>query len=106
MIRWPTLFVALMMPTAVAAHSWYPWECCADNDCAPIHEIKILPNGDMDITIKVGKRDDKGRPIEGEVIEMHAVFPSDFKQRTSQDGETHACIVAGQPKCLFIGAGG
>jgi hypothetical protein len=18
------------------AHSWYPWECCSDNDCAPI----------------------------------------------------------------------
>ncbi len=22
--------------SAAEAHSWYPWECCSENDCAPI----------------------------------------------------------------------
>ena len=26
----------ILLPTGADAHSWYPWECCSDNDCAPI----------------------------------------------------------------------
>ena len=27
---------SLLPHTVAEAHSWYPWECCSDNDCAPI----------------------------------------------------------------------
>ena len=30
------LTCCLVLPTGAEAHSWYPWECCSDNDCAPI----------------------------------------------------------------------
>ena len=26
----------LIIATAAFGHSWYPWECCSDNDCAPL----------------------------------------------------------------------
>ena len=32
------LLLGLLLLTGgrAAAHEWYPWECCSDNDCAPI----------------------------------------------------------------------
>ncbi len=30
--------LASALPVGAAnAHSWYPWECCSENDCAPIN---------------------------------------------------------------------
>lgn len=29
--------VPTMLPSQKAdAHSWYPWECCSENDCSPL----------------------------------------------------------------------
>lgn len=98
-----SFFFLFSFTSSVLAHSWYPWECCSDNDCAPIKEIVVLENGDLKITITLKLKGEKGEVIGS--YDTSAVFPKDFEQRTSKDGETHACIIAGKPKCLFIGAG-
>jgi hypothetical protein len=30
------LVVAQLINSAAGAHSWYPKECCSDNDCRPV----------------------------------------------------------------------
>jgi hypothetical protein len=30
------LIIAQMISTVADAHSWYPKECCSDNDCQPV----------------------------------------------------------------------
>src|SRR5262245_21010363 len=44
------LAAALMLVSGAAtAHSWYPKECCHDNDCRPVScaELKVMTNGDV-----------------------------------------------------------
>lgn len=35
------LIVAMMIPQPAQAHSWYPWECCAGNDCAEVSPLAV-----------------------------------------------------------------
>lgn len=30
------LIILVLLNLPAMAHEWYPWECCSDNDCAPI----------------------------------------------------------------------
>ena len=82
MIKYISSVLFLIMFSGVAfAHSWYPADCCSDNDCAPIlsKEMKEL-NGTMvlHVTTKHGTA---------------PVFPLTTKLRQSEDDKEHACLV-------------
>jgi hypothetical protein len=63
----------LLSTTGARAHSWYPWECCSDNDCAPI-------------ALQETPREEKGgfTLIDGRHISYKEVRPS-------PDGQWHLC---------------
>jgi hypothetical protein len=80
------------MPTALA-HSWYPHECCAQNDCAPADRIERGPRGITAVVVG-------NRRIE---------IPPGIVARSSPDHHVHVCFVssieAGVPwmaLCLFV----
>lgn len=35
--------IAVAIPAVAAAHSWYPQECCHDEECVPVTAIDRLP---------------------------------------------------------------
>ena len=80
-------------------HSWYPQECCHDQDCEEAEETSP-PSDDYSRTLK-GKKT-------GTVVNVPRNFPS----RPSQDGKTHMCVMGGSgyfmPKgeplllCVFL----
>jgi hypothetical protein len=76
--------ISILSGTA-RAHSWYPIECCHDNDCAPIvkedHHTVTTSHGTVTV-------------------------PQNFKPiRPSQDSKSHACIVNNKLICIFRPAG-
>jgi hypothetical protein len=74
------------------AHEWYPRECCANLDCAPVERAEPLPDGSMRVTSKVGT----------------TVVPVSFPRRQSQDTQMHICMARFshldnmRPVCLFV----
>jgi hypothetical protein len=84
------LAATLMLVSGAAnAHSWYPKECCHDNDCHPIPC--------SDIAVK-----------NGQVI-WNGVELSWPTVRPSEDTQCHVCSVEDPwepvPRCLFIPKG-
>lgn len=73
----------------VRAHSWYPYECCSDNDCDLVTEAVFNPDGSILVTTKHGTM----------------LFPPKFPIKGSPDGKMHACFTKDKPLCLFDGAG-
>jgi hypothetical protein len=67
---------ALLMTPAVAAHDWYPRECCHNLDCAPVDRADLLPDGSLRLTSKVGT----------------TVVPPSFPRQQSQDYQMHICM--------------
>ena len=75
------------------AHSWYPKECCSQNDCVPADQVETGPRG---ITaVLVGHR--------------RIEIPPGFAARSSPDDHIHVCFVASPeegvppaPLCLFV----
>ena len=76
------------------AHSWYPKECCSQNDCAPADRIETGPRGIM--AVMVGNR--------------RIEIPPGFAARSSPDDQIHVCFVVSSPEgvvpwmplCLFV----
>ena len=94
-------FAALLMiaaPLPVAAHSWYPIECCSAYDCMPADEIIIGSDG--------------GRLVR--VRDQRVPIPVGLAPRASPDGRIHICFrsfagdINGTPSflpfCLFLPA--
>jgi hypothetical protein len=86
------LATALMLVTGAAtAHSWYPQECCHDNDCRPV-PCAELSYHDKDV-----------------VWRKHIYF-SGSMIRESRDGSCHVCVKEGLnagiipylPLCVFV----
>lgn len=86
----PILFAALLslvaLKSPVAAHEWYPMECCSGLDCAPVEKVeRISVPGDptalpvLYVTTKHGS----------------VVIPSTFPYRESKDNRMHACMRPG-----------
>jgi hypothetical protein len=67
------VLVLLASGTAAHSHGWYPWECCSDNDCAPI-SLNETPK----------ERDGGFYLIDGRHISYREVKPS-------PDGQWHLC---------------
>ncbi len=87
------VFVALAFGSVPAdSHSWYPSECCSDQDCkpAPCEQIKILDNG--------------CREYDGATYCDQKQFPQMKRIRPSQDEQCHACRVPGNSFgiCIFV----
>ena len=78
------LLLVLLAPPA-AGHSWYPWECCSDQDCAPIAGVVT--------ELREGYRLPDG------LVVPHG----DPRIRSSHDAEFHWCRRPdGALICLFV----
>jgi len=96
------LFVCVLFIYFVAvgakSHEWYDKECCSDNDCAPVEEIKF-------------STDEQGNDVVA-VRTKHGFAEGQLKHisiRPSKDDEYHACIItyhAAFIRCLYAPAGG
>lgn len=87
-----TAFCVSMGATVAFAHSWYPTECCSDQDCKPV------PCDSLDET-KDGL---------DYINENGRVYKFDKEQiRPSQDKECHVCISSNgiTPYCVFTHQG-
>lgn len=90
----PSLLISAVMfnVPAALAHSWYPWECCHDFDCAPVDKVQSAPELDgVIVTSKVGT----------------ALVPASFPKRASKDSRMHICLrkeAGGETKvlCVFL----
>ena len=79
-------------------HDWYPFECCARNDCMPARTIEA--DGRSGMTVIVG--------------DLRIGIPGGFVPRTSPDSRVHVCFrmypneMDGNtiitPVCLFLPA--
>jgi hypothetical protein len=78
------------------AHSWYPKECCNDNDCAPVVAFwRLMPTGSVPPQLVVTSRHGT------------AVVPFDFPVRVSKDGRMYVCMRQNEfgtwdVMCLFM----
>ena len=98
-MRPESLSVALMVGfwlTPANAHSWYPWECCYDTDCAPVENVQHVPS-------------EFGKAPQRFVTSRHGTVsvPLDFPERRSNDDQMHVCMTYnafGDKKvlCLFV----
>lgn len=71
----------LLSTLLVNIHSWYPFECCSDKDCAPVDCSTI--------TYDKGQFYYNGSPSP--------------RAEVSPDKKCHVCTYSdGKPKCLFI----
>lgn len=91
-----TAFIIHVIVTGKAfGHSWYPADCCHEQDCAEVLSStsswigapgNALVPPEWVVTTKFGS----------------GVVPADIKRRPSPDGRAHACIVAGKVICIFL----
>jgi len=71
------LATALMLVTGAAtAHSWYPQECCHDNDCRPVPCAELSYHGK-------------------DVVWRKHIYFSGSTIRESRDGSCHVCVKEG-----------
>src|SRR5262245_56247081 len=94
LLQW-SMLMALLTTTSLpaAAHSWYPKECCSDDDCMPADGISTDIRGDL--SVHVGKR--------------RVWVPKGFSIRPSRDHRIHICFHIDDhkflmPLCLFLPA--
>lgn len=108
MIRWLPFALLLCLdigiPISASAHDghWYSWECCHDQDCAPVDKVEFLQpkqTGMLGISTPM--------PSVMVVTTKHgtAIVPPDLPRRASQDNRLHACIHAGHLICIYIPPG-
>jgi hypothetical protein len=84
---------AVVQPTAVQAHSWYPKRCCHDMDCHPADWVQRLSDGTL-------------------VLSRGAIrvrIPASFPIEMSPDGRPHFCVYESgwgpEARCVFLPAG-
>ena len=80
----------------VYGHDWYPFECCARNDCVPAKAIEADDRGG--VTVIVG--------------DLRIPIPKGFAPRMSLDSRVHVCFrmypdemdgnILITPVCLFL----
>jgi hypothetical protein len=100
-MKWTWVFVVFALLVLIHAgvgvawsHEWYPWECCSDNDCAPLPKESVSE-------IKGGWKLPDGR------------FIPYAQARMSPDGQFHLCETKWQPNpvdrqilCFYAPIGG
>ena len=88
--------VILAFWNPATAHSWYPNECCNDDDCTP---ATIVSKNSKGFTLRSKFGD-------------HFIEYGSKLIRPSQDNYNHICVISdvgseveGQPICVFIPVG-
>jgi len=88
------LVTVAVSPTLSSAHSWYPKDCCSNQDCMPADRIEVDARGDLRVVV--------GR--------LRIWVPRGFAVRPSQDRRIHICFREEKdlkflmPLCLFMPA--
>jgi hypothetical protein len=98
---------AILVGVRAHAHDWYPLECCGGYDCGPGSMQTVagpvyfadVPDASPQAFIS------EVTITNGLGFSEKAIVPRDFPRRDSPDGRLHACIVAGQLRCLFMPPG-
>jgi hypothetical protein len=98
------LLASLLAATPVAAHDWYPLECCHGQDCAPVDKVEMVP------TPAVSGPDGAaaGLPVMMVTTRHGTVLvPASFPRRESKDHRMHACMMPGEGGrmrliCIFM----
>ena len=78
--------------TPVAAHDWYPIECCSGMDCAVVEKVEVAPA--PGISGILGSPAYASGPGSMIVTTKHGtvVVPANFPRRESKDNQMHACM--------------
>lgn len=95
-LRAAALFSSFVYPGLPAsAHSWYPQDCCHDQDCAVVQAAERLTSGELRVT----------------TIHGIGLVRADTSIRPSPDSAMHACLRQIGPNeehlgwhliCLFV----
>jgi hypothetical protein len=101
------LAALLAAATPVAAHDWYPMECCSGLDCAAVEKVEILTPPAMASMIGTPAQ---ANPLGSMVVTTKhgsVVVPANFPRRESKDHRMHACMRPGHGGtmrliCLFM----
>jgi hypothetical protein len=85
--------VGLSLAGQALAHSWYPPQCCNEQDCRKVDRIEHLPDGTM--LLHTGML----------VVQV----PRGFKEMPSKDADAHVCFYRNYmgryvPRCVFMPA--
>jgi hypothetical protein len=85
------------------SHSWYPYECCSDNDCAKIKTSSVREvNGGFEVIVRPG--DHKMTEHWTEPMVYH--FPYN-ETKGSEDQSYHICLSHTKTAlCFFAPTGG
>ena len=80
-----------LVPSRTLAHSWYPPQCCNENDCRQVDRIDDLSNGD--VVMHFGGQE--------------VLVPRSFEKQPSRDHNAHVCVyrtISGRwaPRCVFL----
>lgn len=71
------LLLLAALTSDAKSHEWYDSDCCSERDCAPIIEMKFLPNGFIWFKTAIGE----------------ATTNENTKIRGTQDDKEHGCIL-------------
>lgn len=80
-----TVIAFSLVSGPAASHSWYPPECCHNQDCSEAI-IKLLPDG----------------KLEASSIHGTALIESSTRVLESRDSKPHVCIRSGRAVCFFL----
>lgn len=82
------------------AHSWYPYSCCSDRDCAPVLRITYNPDGSMIMATTYYSQ------------VVNVLIPKGYLLQPSKDAEAHVCVKSPttaqrlgayyEPLCVFL----
>lgn len=93
-----SLFVVILFICGWAmqarGHSWYPAECCGDQDCAPVDAVTFVASDAAKLPIMVVSTKWGTKAVDERT-----------KRYESKDGRLHACIYQGRVLCLFLPPG-
>jgi hypothetical protein len=74
------------------AHSWYPAACCSGQDCKPIRQLLVQPNGDWILYIQLTESSGL----------VPVMVPKDHPKQPSLDSHIHVCVGLGSDDKLFV----
>lgn len=96
------IFLLLFMGATIA-HDWYPYDCCSQQDCAPLDQtnVRVGVNG-YAVIIPPGSH-----PQWGSEKTEALLLTIPYKQaKPSPDGKFHICLnPSGQLLCFFQAVG-
>lgn len=85
-----TTFIAIFTvyhPPPAEAHKWYDYECCHENDCAPVTKLEFRHG----FSIWYTKHWPNGYPIDDVEYAARRKNGKEFKIKPSMDHQRHLC---------------